>query len=304
MTVYNDYLQQELSRIDDEIEANKKLINDPEMAELAREEIAELERQKHELQNGVDNKPGDRADNQMNKETSGNKKNNIAILELRAATGGDEAKIWADDLKRMYIRYAGNQGWKFEETEGGIVKIWGVGVYSALQNEAGVHRVQRVPVTESQGRIHTSTATVAVLPEIKPSEVALEDKDVEFESFRRSSGAGGQNVNKVATAVRLIHKPTGIKVESSSERTQIGNREAAMKLLASKIWALQEEERLAKLEDARTVIGRGMRSEKIRTYNYPQNRVTDHRLRKSWHDLDMIMEGKLGKIVKNLMEEL
>lgn len=296
MNDHQNYIETELARIDSEIEENKKLLNDAGMEELAKEEIAKLEKQKEQLVVAAEG-PAEEANSE------GEKVRNVAVMEFRAAAGGDEAKIWADDLKRMYARYAVIQGWRVEEIADGVIKIKGTKAYNLLQFEAGVHRVQRVPVTESQGRIHTSTATVAVLPEIKPAEVNLEDKDIEFVSFRRASGAGGQNVNKVATAVRLTHIPTGIVVESSSERSQIGNREAAMKLLAAKLWGIQEEERLSKLENARAAIGRGMRSEKIRTYNYPQNRVTDHRLGKSWQELDMIIEGKLDKVLKALQEE-
>ena len=295
MANQSDYIDQEVSRIDAEIEDNKLMLIDPEMVGMASEEIKRLEMQKEALL-AVD------IEVEPDEETGEEKKRNVAVMEFRAAAGGDEAKIWADDLKRMYVRYAGIQSWNLTDIDDFVIKIKGQSAYNLLQYEAGVHRVQRVPVTESQGRIHTSTATVAVLPEIKPTEVGMGDKDIEFESFRRASGAGGQNVNKVASAVRLTHKPTGLKVESSNERTQIGNREAAMKLLAAKVWQLHEDERLSKLENARSAIGRGMRSEKIRTYNYPQNRVTDHRLGKSWQELDMIMSGKLDKVIKAIQE--
>lgn len=293
----SDYLDQEIKRIDAEIEENKQLVQDPTMADLAKEEIAKLQQLKDDLM-------ASSVDSQVSHYTEREEPiRNVAILEFRQGAGGDEAKIWADDLKRMYLRYATNQKWKVNELGSGVIKIKGARVYNLLQYEAGVHRVQRVPTTESQGRIHTSTASVAVLPEIKPTEVNLEDKDIDFLAFRRASGAGGQNVNKLATAVRLTHKPTGIVVESSSERTQVANREVAKQLLASKVWDLQNQERLSELEDARAAIGRGMRSEKIRTYNYPQNRVTDHRLGKSWQELDRIIDGDLSKVISALANE-
>lgn len=223
--------------------------------------------------------------------------NQTAYLEIRGATGGDEAKLWGGDLLRMYIRFAGKKDWKvFQITENSI-KITGPAVFDLIKYEAGVHRVQRVPVTERRGRIHTSTATVAVLPEIKESEVQINPQDLEWQ-FTRAGGHGGQNVNKVSTAVRLVHKPSGIVVEAREERFQEQNRQIALSLLRSKLWEKQEEEKLRTIAGYRSVIGRGMRSEKIRTYNFPQDRVTDHRLGKSWGKLENIMDGNLDKIVE------
>lgn len=225
--------------------------------------------------------------------------NNIAILETRGATGGDEAKIWASDLLRMYMRFANIKGWSTQLVDICVVKIKGLNVYPLLQYESGVHRVQRVPQTERYGRIHTSTATVAVLPEIEEKEIYINPGDLGWE-FHRAGGHGGQNVNKVATAVRLHHKPTGIVVSVQQERFQEQNRKIALSLLRSKLWEIEEEKRQSALGQARSSIGRGMRAEKIRTYNFPQNRVTDHRINKSWHNLEEIVEGKLEKMINTL----
>jgi peptide chain release factor 1 len=219
-----------------------------------------------------------------------------AYLEVRGATGGDEAKIWATDLIRMYSRYADRRGWKIIPISDESVKISGYGVLDALKNEAGVHRVQRIPTTERHGRIHTSTATVAVLPEIAESEVSISPSDIEIQFFH-SSSQGGQNVQKVSTAVRLIHKPTGIVVSSQRERFQEQNRRIAMDLLRAKLFEKQEEEKMRTIAGYRSVIGRGMRAEKIRTYNFPQSRVTDHRIGKSFGNLETIIDGQLDKII-------
>ena len=218
-------------------------------------------------------------------------------IEIRGATGGDEAKIWAKDLSRMYIRFAAKRNWKTTQIDETTLLISEDGIYNLLKKESGVHRVQRIPVTEKRGRIHTSTATVAVLPEIKESEVHISPNDLEWQ-FYRASTQGGQNVQKVSTAVRLIHKPTGIVVTSEQERHQEQNRNIAKELLRAKLWEREEEKKMAEIADYRSPIGRGMRSEKIRTYNYPQGRITDHRLNKSWHNLEKIIDGDLAKIVK------
>ena len=222
------------------------------------------------------------------------------VMELRAAAGGDEAGIFAHDLKEMYQKYAERRGWKTRSIDDLTIEIVGSDAYDALQYETGVHRVQRIPLTEKSGRIHTSTASIAVLPIRSKSKMDINPTDIQME-FSRSGGAGGQNVNKVETAVRLIHTPTGIDVRSSSERSQLANREKAMQILVAKLEFLHEEEEAKKHAAVRKAqIGTGDRSEKIRTYNYLQDRVTDHRLKESWHNLPKILAGDLDDIVKAL----
>lgn len=222
--------------------------------------------------------------------------NQTAYLEIRGATGGDEAKLWGTDLLRMYIRYSAKKGWKVYTVSDNTIKISGAGVFDHLKNESGVHRVQRVPVTEKRGRIHTSTATIVVLPEIKETEIQINPNDLDWQ-FTRAGGHGGQNVNKVSTAVRLVHKPTGTVVEAREERFQEQNRQIALSLLRSRLWERQEAEKLRTVAGYRSVIGRGMRSEKIRTYNFPQDRVTDHRIGKSWGKIELIIDGELDRVI-------
>lgn len=222
------------------------------------------------------------------------------VMELRAGAGGDEASIFAHELKEMYEKYAEHRGWKTRNIDDLTLEVAGPGSYDALRYETGVHRVQRVPLTEKSGRIHTSTASVAVLPiRLKPKfDIKPDDIDMEFS---RSGGAGGQNVNKVETAVRLIHRPTGIDVRSSSERSQLANREKAMQILVAKLEFLHEEEEAKKhAAERKAQIGTGDRSEKIRTYNVLQDRITDHRINESWHNLPKIMAGNLDAIVEAL----
>lgn len=218
-------------------------------------------------------------------------------LEIRGATGGDEAKIWGSDLLRMYMRYAAKKCWKVSVISDNAIKISGPDVFDSLKSESGVHRVQRIPVTEKRGRIQTSTATVVVLPEIKESEIQINPNDLDWQ-FTRAGGHGGQNVNKVSTAVRLVHKPTGVVVEAREERFQEQNRQIALSLLRSRLWERQEADKLRTIAGYRSVIGRGMRAEKIRTYNFPQDRVTDHRIGKSWGKLEAIMDGDLDRVVE------
>jgi len=223
----------------------------------------------------------------------------VAILEIRGAAGGDEAKIWAQDLVRMYTKFAQKMGFKAKNLTEGVLRIKGEGAYEKLKFEAGVHRVQRIPVTERRGRIHTSTATVAVLPEISQAQIKISPNDLDWQFFRASS-QGGQNVQKTSSAARLIHRPTGIVVTSQVERDQWQNRQNCLSLLRSKLWQIEEEKKHLQLAEKRlTQIGRGMRAEKIRTYNFPQNRVTDHRLGKSFYNLERILDGDLSKIIKS-----
>ena len=229
--------------------------------------------------------------------------NNLALLEIRGAAGGDEAKIWADDLLRMYLRFGEKQGWKTQIISRGVIRLQGTNVYPLLKNETGVHRVQRIPTTEKRGRVHTSTATVVVLPEIAEAEVKINPQDLDWQ-FYRASSHGGQNVQKVSTAVRLTHKPTGLVVTCEEERFQEQNRQLALELLRAKLWEQEELKKESTLSGYRSAIGRGMRAEKIRTYNFPQNRVTDHRLGKSWHNLEAIVNGDLKKVVENFSQPL
>lgn len=222
----------------------------------------------------------------------------VAILEIRGAAGGDEAKIWADDLLRMYTRFATTQGWKADLIGDGVFRVKGAGCFDKLKSEAGVHRVQRIPKTERYGRIHTSTATVAVLPEVSEAEVKINPNELDWQFFRAST-QGGQNVQKVSSAVRLTHKPTGIVTTSQQERTQEQNRKLALDLLRAKLWQKEQEKRKETIDSARrTAVGRGMRAEKIRTYNFPQSRITDHRIRKSWKNLESVLDGNLDKILE------
>ncbi|PIP53170.1 peptide chain release factor 1 [Candidatus Beckwithbacteria bacterium CG23_combo_of_CG06-09_8_20_14_all_34_8] len=290
-----DYIKPQIDTLDSQIEAAKLLLADPEMAAMAKEEITSLENQKKQILDAITvSHEIESTDSQLN--------TNTAIIELRPAAGGDESKIFATDLLRMYMRFAELKGWKFDQLDELIARIKGRDCYNFLKYESGVHRVQRVPVTEKNGRIHTSTATVAVLPIIPKTQIEINPNDLEM-TASRAGGHGGQNVNKVSTAVRILHKPTGIVVSCREERTQYQNREIAEEVLRSKLWQIEEEKRVNQIEDERsTAVGRGMRAEKIRTYNYPQNRVTDHRINQSWYALENIINGDLEKVIEALQE--
>lgn len=287
-----------------EAEALDLVAHDPSMAELATEELvsirselkilyAELERIAHAVLEEESKPYG-------------------VLLEVRAGVGGEEAALFAENLALMYMRFAEFEGWQTavasesRATQGGYkeasFEILGPTVYDKLRFETGVHRVQRVPATEKMGRIHTSTASVAILPMRKKPTIEINPSDIEME-FSRSGGAGGQNVNKVETAVRLIHRPTGIDVRCQSERSQLKNREKAMAMLTAKLEMLHEEEEVRKHAASRkNQIGTGDRSEKIRTYNFPQSRITDHRIKASWHNIEAVMEGHLEEITDALAQ--
>ncbi|KKT72984.1 MAG: Peptide chain release factor 1 [Microgenomates group bacterium GW2011_GWA2_44_7] len=299
ITTSERYIAQEIARLDEEITKTEKLMADPSLCDLAKDELEVLKNKKSQLLDSISFTSKQTPETEQDVFSDG-----PAIIEVRGATGGDEAKIWASDLLRMYTRFANIKGWRVNELDDTVIKVSGKGAFKMFRNEAGVHRVQRVPVTESQGRIHTSTASVAVLPEVPESQVAIRPEEIEFEAFR-SGGHGGQNVNKVSTAVRLRHKPSGIVVECQRERFQEQNRQFAMTLLRAKLWEIEEEKRLTKIGMIRnSAVGRGMRAEKIRTYNFPQDRVTDHRIGKSWHNLESIMNGNLESIIEALQTNL
>lgn len=295
-------LEVQLKELQSKIKKLEELQNDPDLSALAKDEIKMLKQQLGAVEQSL---KAIRGEFQNQAEGSGQKFNpNQATLEIRQGAGGEEAKIWAEDLFRMYSRYAESKNWKLDHLDSGYYKIVGKNVYPRLKFESGVHRVQRVPDTESQGRIHTSTASVAVLPIISQTQLEIRDEDLDWQ-FVKSGGAGGQNVNKVNSAVRLTHIPSGITVNCSRERTQIRNREIALEMLRSQLWEIEEEKRLGSIEAQRTAaVGRAMRAEKIRTYNYPQNRVTDHRINQSWHSLDKILEGDLDDILTTVSDKL
>lgn len=295
-----DYLASQIEELDKKIDEAKKLADDPSMAEMAQEEIKKLEEEKNLLISSQSPILPDSSDLSAGSDPFDNR--NI-IVEIRGAAGGEEAKMWGEDLLRMYSRFAQTQGWKVFPEGPLSIKITGRGVYGKLKYESGVHRVQRVPVTESSGRVHTSTATVAVLPELEDFDIHIEPSEVEWDFFR-GGGHGGQNVNKVSSAVRLTHKPTGLVVTCSEERDQSKNREKAMSKLRQILWEQEEERRFNELSaDRKAQVGTGMRNEKIRTYNFLQDRVTDHRLDKNFHNIEKIMEGNIGEIISELQNK-
>ena len=290
----------EYKKVINEIEDTEGMLEEEGMKELAEVELDELKEKKTKMNEELEIllMPKDPFDEK-----------NI-ILEVRAGTGGEEAALFAGDLLRMYLRYAERRGWKTEMIEanatglGGykeaIFNVIGKGAYSRLKYESGAHRVQRVPRTESSGRLHTSAATVAVLPEVEEVDLKVDEKDIKFEAFR-SGGAGGQNVNKVSSAVRLTHLPTGLVVECREERSQLQNRVKAMKLLRARLYEAEaEKQRQERASSRRILVGSGDRSEKIRTYNFPQSRVTDHRIGFTVHQLNNVLDGDLDNIIDAL----
>lgn len=284
------YLKPEINRLDQKIAEAKASLADPQLKTLAQEEIDQLEQQKQALLQPAPAKT-------INKAVSIS--GGSIIIEVRPGAGGEEAKIWAEDLLNMYTRFSNGQGLEVLKLADGVVKIKGKQAYSLFAFEAGVHRVQRIPTTEAHGRLHTSTATVAVLPEVQESAIVISPKDIEIH-FTHSSSQGGQNVQKVSTAVRIVHKPSGIITSCQTQRFQEQNRKIALEMLRSKLYQLEEDKRQLELNQARSAVGRAMRAEKVRTYNFPQNRVTDHRIGKSWKALDRILQGDLLPLVKSL----
>jgi peptide chain release factor 1 len=290
----------------DEAEVLEMSKNDPSMADLATSELESIQSQKAELMN------------QMEAILASDKEEeefpNEVVLEVRAGAGGDEASLFAAELAAMYSKYAAIKGWAVKKIDGSesdlggykeaSFEIRGKDVYRKLRYETGVHRVQRIPDTEKSGRVHTSTASIAILPIRKKSKLEIKDSDLEVETSR-AGGKGGQNVNKVETAVRLIHKPTGLWVRSTAERSQNANKEKALAILKAKIESMQEEEEAKKhSQERKDQIGTGDRSEKIRTYNILQDRITDHRLKRSWHNLEKIMNGEIDDIIDAMTQPI
>lgn len=295
----DDYRVVLLQELENKIQQTKMLLEeDPSMADLVVQELKDLEDQKKQLEESM------QSSSEAEEDTFDDR--NI-ILQVSGAAGGDEAKLWAEELLRMYTRFAQTEGYKVEQLDETVVKIFGnnhtKGVFGIFKYEAGVHRVQRIPETEKRGRVHTSTATVSILPELEDVDLHINPEDISFEAFR-AGGHGGQNVNKVSSAVRIVHKPTNIVVVSRAERSQGQNREIAMELLRAKLWEMEIEKQHKEISSLKaTQVGRGMRSEKIRTYNFPQDRLTDHRINKSWHNLPVLMDGNFKDVIEDMKQQ-
>jgi peptide chain release factor 1 len=296
-------LFQKIDDIDTQIEESATLAEqgDLELSSLAKEDIVSLTAKKTDIQSRIEEQIS------LLEQIDDERDDKNVILEIRAGTGGEEAALFSSDLFRMYSQYAQKHGYDVEilsrniSENGGlkeiIANIKGEGAFGKLKHESGVHRVQRIPTTESSGRIHTSTASVAVMPEAESVDVEIEPEDIQIDTYR-SSGAGGQHVNKTESAIRITHKSTGIIVTCQENRSQLKNRETAMSLLRSTLYEKKVEEQQNERDTMRRgQIGSAMRSEKIRTYNFPQSRVTDHRLKRSWHDLDTILNGEIDDII-------
>ncbi|MDB5189381.1 MAG: Peptide chain release factor 1 [Parcubacteria group bacterium] len=289
------YLAEEYERLEAErVSSREAAGEDALMREMAEEDEVRIATRQKELLADIERI--------MNREKEEESKPKALVLEFRAGAGGDEASLFATELRDMYLKYAEGKRWRIRRIDDMTIELDTPAAYDALRYETGVHRVQRVPLTEKSGRIHTSTASVAALPiRVKPV-VEINPSDIHME-FTRSGGAGGQNVNKVESAVRLVHIPTGVDVRSSSERSQLANRLQAMEILSAKLEALAIEEEAKKHSDLRSgQIGTADRSEKIRTYNFLQDRITDHRLKESWHNLPKIMLGYIDPIVEALQK--
>lgn len=287
-----DYRQIQINQLDKKIEETKLLLDDLELAQMAKTEIESLEAQKQEILATYQSRQEESLDNDLDERN--------VIIQISGAAGGEEAKLWGEELLRMYTRFCELKGFKVETLDEGVIKITGRGAFELFKYEAGVHRVQRIPSTEKRGRVHTSTATVSILPELEDIDLHINPSDIDFEAFR-AGGHGGQNVNKVSSAVRIIHKPSGIVVTSRTERSQLQNREIAMELLRARLWEAEAEKQTLQIAGLKsTQVGRGMRSEKIRTYNFPQDRLTDHRINKSWGNLESILAGNLDKVIEEM----
>lgn len=296
----------QIKQLQKQLAETMAMASDPEMAELAKDDIKNINLQLETYINQA-------RDILKKEEEAGKESPREIIMEIRAGAGGDEASLFAKEIAEMYERYVETMPWSWNPVDASLnelggykeasFEIKGEDVYKLLEWETGVHRVQRIPATEKQGRIHTSTVSVAVMPLFKRTTIELNQADLEFETSR-SGGAGGQNVNKVETAVRVIHKPTGLDVRSTAHRTQLKNKEAALSILQSKLQSIKdEEERTKHDEKRRKQIGTGDRSEKIRTYNFPQDRITDHRIKESWSNINGIMSGGLAKIIDMIQEK-